>query len=61
MLSSFPVDVPVFPVNYDNCHLMNARNDALCRRATGRPRGRFLRLTRRRGDAEKFLIRENDK
>ena len=23
------------PVNYDNCHLMNARNEALCRRATG--------------------------
>ena len=35
ILSSFPVDVPVFPVNYDNCHLMNARNEALCRRATG--------------------------
>ena len=34
-LSSFPVDVPVFPVNYDNCHLMNARNEALCRRAAG--------------------------
>ncbi len=30
-----PSDVPVFPVNYDNCHLMNARNEALCRRATG--------------------------
>ena len=28
-------DVPVFPVNYDNCHLMNARNEALCRKATG--------------------------
>ena len=28
-----PSDVPVFPVNYDNCHLMNARNEALCRRA----------------------------
>ena len=35
ILSSFPIDVPVFPVNYDNCHLMNARNEALCRRATG--------------------------
>jgi hypothetical protein len=35
ILSSFPSDVPVFPVNYDNCHLMNARNEALCRRATG--------------------------
>ena len=35
MLSSFSVDVPVFPVNYDNCHLMNARNEALCRRAMG--------------------------
>ena len=35
VLSSFPVDVPVFPVNYDNCHLMNARNEALCRRAAG--------------------------
>lgn len=34
-LSSFPVDVPVFPVNYDNCHLMNARNEALCARANG--------------------------
>ena len=34
-LSSFPVDVPIFPVNYDNCHLMNARNEALCRRAMG--------------------------
>ena len=22
-------------VNYDNCHLMNVRNEALCRRATG--------------------------
>ena len=30
-----PSDVPVFPVNYDNCHLMNARNEALCRKATG--------------------------
>ena len=29
----FPVDVPVFPVNYDNCHLMNARNEELCKRA----------------------------
>ncbi|MBR4519364.1 MAG: hypothetical protein IKO65_10220 [Victivallales bacterium] len=35
ILSSFPSDVPVFPVNYDNCHLMNARNEALCRGATG--------------------------
>ena len=34
LLSSFPVDVPVFPVNYDNCHLMNARNEELCKRAT---------------------------
>ena len=34
-LSSFPVDAPVFPVNYDNCHLMNARNEALCQRARG--------------------------
>ncbi len=34
-LSSFSVDVPVFPVNYDNCHLMNHRNEELCRRATG--------------------------
>lgn len=34
-LSSFPVDVPVFPVNYDNCHLMDARNEALCERASG--------------------------
>ena len=34
-LSSFPVDVPVFPVNWDNCHLMNARNEALCARANG--------------------------
>lgn len=34
-LSSFPVDIPVFPVNYDNCHLMNARNEALCARASG--------------------------
>ena len=33
LLSSFPVDVPVFPVNYDNCHLMNARNEELCKRA----------------------------
>ena len=39
ILSSFPSDVPVFPVNYDNCHLMNARNEALCRRATGGERG----------------------
>ena len=35
ILSSFPSDVSVFPLNYDNCHLMNARNEALCRRATG--------------------------
>ena len=34
-----PSDVPVFPVNYDNCHLMNARNEALCRRATGEEEG----------------------
>lgn len=34
-----PSDVPVFPVNYDNCHLMNARNEALCRRATGEGEG----------------------
>ena len=34
-----PSDVPVFPVNYDNCHLMNARNEALCRRATGEEDG----------------------
>ena len=34
-LSSFPVDVPVFPVNYDNCHLMNARNEDLCERVSG--------------------------
>ncbi len=39
ILSSFPNDVPVFPVNYDNCHLMNARNEALCRRATGEEEG----------------------
>ena len=39
ILSSFPSDVPVFPVNYDNCHLMNARNEALCRRATGEEEG----------------------
>ncbi len=39
ILSSFPSDVPVFPVNYDNCHLMNARNEALCRRATGEKEG----------------------
>ena len=32
-LSSFPDDMPVFPVNYDNCHLMNARTEALCARA----------------------------
>ena len=32
-LSSFADDVPVFPVNYDNCHIMNARNAALCARA----------------------------
>lgn len=30
-LSTFNPSVPVFPVNYDNCHLMNA----LCKRATG--------------------------
>lgn len=35
VLSSFPADVPVFPVNWDNCHLMNARNETLCARATG--------------------------
>ena len=39
ILSSFPADVPVFPVNYDNCHLMNARNEALCRRAIGEEKG----------------------
>lgn len=35
VLSSFALDVPVFPVNYDNCHLMNARNEELCARANG--------------------------
>ena len=39
LLSSFPVDVPVFPVNYDNCHLMNARNEELCKRATAHESG----------------------
>ena len=39
LLSSFPVDVPVFPVNYDNCHLMNARNEELCKRATAQESG----------------------
>lgn len=39
ILSSFPVDVPVFPVNWDNCHLMNARNDALVERARLRGSG----------------------
>ena len=33
LLSSFGVEVPVFPVNYDNCHLMNERNEALCARS----------------------------
>ena len=32
-LSSFAEDVPVFPVNSDNCHIMNERNEALCARA----------------------------
>jgi hypothetical protein len=51
LLSSFPVDVPVFPVNYDNCHLMNARNEELCKRATahefeeGTVRGAFAAST----------------
>lgn len=35
VLSSFALDVPVYPVNYDNCHLMNARNEELCARANG--------------------------
>ena len=39
LLSSFPVDVPVFPVNYDNCHLMNARNEELCKKATAQESG----------------------
>ena len=39
ILSSFPSDVPVFPVNNDNCHLMNVRNEALCRRAMGEEEG----------------------
>ena len=39
LLSSFPVGVPVFPVNYDNCHLMNARNEELCKRATAQESG----------------------
>ncbi len=35
ILSSFSTDVPIFPINYENCHLMNDRNEELCRRATG--------------------------
>ena len=35
LLSSFGVEVPVFPVNYDNCHLINERNEALCARSSG--------------------------
>ena len=35
ILSSFSTEVPVFPINYDNCHLMNDRNEELCRKATG--------------------------
>lgn len=35
ILSSFAPSVPVFPINYDNCNLMNARNETMCRTATG--------------------------
>ena len=45
-LSSFPIDVPVFPVNYDNCHLMNARNEALCARANGQDNGQVATAPR---------------
>jgi len=41
VLSSFPSDIPEFPVNWTNCHIMNDRNAALCARAaTGAPRNR---------------------
>ena len=33
VLSSFPSDIPEFPVNWTNCHIMNDRNAALCARA----------------------------
>lgn len=33
VLSSFPSEVPEFPVNWTNCHIMNDRNAALCARA----------------------------
>ena len=33
VLSSFPPEVPEFPVNWDNCHVMNDRNVAMCTRA----------------------------
>ena len=32
-LSSFDNNVPQTPINYDNCHLMNDRNAAMCTRA----------------------------
>ena len=34
-------------VNYDNCRLMNARNEALCRRATGEEEGEGFCVSRR--------------
>ncbi len=39
VLSSFPSDIPEFPVNWTNCHIMNDRNAALCARASGGARG----------------------
>lgn len=33
VLSSFPPEVPEFPVNWGNCHVMNDRNVAMCTRA----------------------------
>ncbi|MGI5868465.1 MAG: hypothetical protein ACOX9C_03340 [Kiritimatiellia bacterium] len=39
ILSSFPADVPVFPVSRENCELMNARIIALCAAASARDGG----------------------
>ena len=33
VLSSFPTEVPEFPVSWDNCHIMNDRILAMCARA----------------------------
>jgi hypothetical protein len=53
-----PSDVPVFPVNYDNCHLMNARNEALCRRATGEEDGENFVPRAERAETRRKKTRE---